>query len=581
MADKKTFNTRIQLKYDLYSNWTTNNPVLLAGEIAVATIPAAEGATSLNHNSVALPQVLIKVGDGTSHYNTLPFASALAADVYPWAKESQTDFETRVKTLVAGLHYTKAEVYNKSEIDAFLAQYYKKTEIDAITGALADLNTTNKNNLVAAINEALQAVEVGGTGSVVSVIKEETPTEGSQATYKVTQGGNTVGVKIEIPVGYDETALVGRVSTIEGDYLKAADKTELEGKIGAKADTTTVEGIAGRVATIEGDYLKAADIANFETKENVKKVADDLAAYETANDAALAGVKATADAAAVKTEVDNALALKANAADVYTKAEADAEFMTQAEVDARVNQVITDAVDGDTLTSLTELVQYINEHGGDAAEMATAIAKLEAILAGIGGEGEKATVVAYVTDAIAALQIGDYAKAADLTALAARVKAIEDAPYATEAYADQAEADAIAAAKTETERQITALNIAQYETSAHAEATYEKIGVAQGLVDGLNIAQYETITGAEGKYATITNHNALAERVTATEGVANGAAAKAAENATAISGLNTEVAKKANTADLAAIATTGNVNDLVQTENDYIIFNCGTSSTVI
>ena len=48
---------------------------------------------------------------------------------------------------------------------------------------------------------------------------------------------------------------------------------------------------------IEGDYLKAADIANFETKENVKKVADDLAAYVEANDAARAGVKGTADSA--------------------------------------------------------------------------------------------------------------------------------------------------------------------------------------------------------------------------------------------------------------------------------------------
>ena len=57
--------------------------------------------------------------------------------------------------------------------------------------------------------------------------------------------------------------------------------------------------------------------------------------------------------------------------------------------------------------------------------MNAAITKLQAILAGIGGDDEKATVVAYVTDAIAALSIGDYAKAADLTALAARVTALE------------------------------------------------------------------------------------------------------------------------------------------------------------
>ena len=38
----KTFNTRISLKYDTYTNWTTNNPVLLAGEAAVFRRTAGE-----------------------------------------------------------------------------------------------------------------------------------------------------------------------------------------------------------------------------------------------------------------------------------------------------------------------------------------------------------------------------------------------------------------------------------------------------------------------------------------------------------------------------------------------------------
>ena len=60
---------------------------------------------------------------------------------------------------------------------------------------------------------------------------------------------------------YDDTALVGRVATIEGDYLKAADKTELEGKITAEANRASgIEaGLESRLAAVEGDYLKAAD----------------------------------------------------------------------------------------------------------------------------------------------------------------------------------------------------------------------------------------------------------------------------------------------------------------------------------
>lgn len=79
----------------------------------------------------------------------------------------------------------------------------------------------------------------------------------------------------------------------------------------------------------------------------------------------------------------------------------------------------------ESLDTLAEIAAWIQAHPSDASAMNAAITKLQAILAGIGGDGEKATVVAYVTDAIAALSIGDYAKAADLTALAARVTALE------------------------------------------------------------------------------------------------------------------------------------------------------------
>lgn len=77
-----TLNTRIQLKYDTYSNWTTNNPVLLSGEIAVVVVPASSGAVPNE------PTVLFKVGDGSTKFNALQWVAAPAADVYSWAKAS-------------------------------------------------------------------------------------------------------------------------------------------------------------------------------------------------------------------------------------------------------------------------------------------------------------------------------------------------------------------------------------------------------------------------------------------------------------------------------------------------------------
>lgn len=76
--------------------------------------------------------------------------------------------------------------------------------------------------------------------------------------------------------------------------------------------------------------------------------------------------------------------------------------------------------------TLKEVSDWISSHKSDAAAMNSAILALEAILNGIGGDDEQPTVVAYVTAAIDALKIGDYAKAADLTAAVARIATLED-----------------------------------------------------------------------------------------------------------------------------------------------------------
>lgn len=78
-----TLNTRIKLKYDTLANWSTANPVLLAGEVAVVAIPTDSESTV---GQVTKPAIVFKVGDGTTTFANLPYASGLSADVYSWAK---------------------------------------------------------------------------------------------------------------------------------------------------------------------------------------------------------------------------------------------------------------------------------------------------------------------------------------------------------------------------------------------------------------------------------------------------------------------------------------------------------------
>lgn len=81
-------------------------------------------------------------------------------------------------------------------------------------------------------------------------------------------------------------------------------------------------------------------------------------------------------------------------------------------------------VDGakESLDTLAEIAAWIQSHPDDASAMNEAIVALQNKV----DTGDK-TVSAYVADAIAALAIGDYAKAADLTALAGRVGTLETA----------------------------------------------------------------------------------------------------------------------------------------------------------
>lgn len=77
---EKTLNTRFQLPYDTYTNWSTKNPKLKKGEMVQVEVPAPKDAI------VQAPSVLIKVGDGIHNFNDLVWTSGLAADIYDWAK---------------------------------------------------------------------------------------------------------------------------------------------------------------------------------------------------------------------------------------------------------------------------------------------------------------------------------------------------------------------------------------------------------------------------------------------------------------------------------------------------------------
>ena len=111
----------------------------------------------------------------------------------------------------------------------------------------------------------------------------------------------------------------------------------------------------------------------------------------------------------------------------------------------------------ESFDTLKEVADWISSHTNDASAMNSAIKALQNIVKGIGGEGESPTVVAYINDAIKALKIGDYAKAADLAAAVAHIATLEGQMATLNGGADVAGsvAKALADAKAYTEDKAT------------------------------------------------------------------------------------------------------------------------------
>lgn len=186
----------------------------------------------------------------------------------------------------------------------------------------------------------------------------------------------------------------------------------------------------------------------------------------------------------------------------------------------------------ESLDTLAEIAAWIQAHPGDASAMNAAITALQQQLVGIdAGEG---TVKKYIDDAITALNVGQYALAADLTALAGRVEALEAVAeglgdMATKDNVTEADLDAALAEK---------VNAAAEGNHSHAnKEELDKIAVgdkakwdaaeqnAKDYADDLNEAMDGRMQAVEGKAHEHANKDVLdgisAENVTAWNGKAN------------------------------------------------------------
>lgn len=323
---------------------------------------------------------------------------------------------------------------------------------------------------------------------------------------------------------------------------EAAEAAALKAAQDAQADVDALETYVG---TIPADYTESNIVAFIQ-----KRAQEVLAAAQGGSSETAASVKAALDAyiASNDKEVDEiGTDVATILADYLKKADKDelaADIKTNADEILRIDNALKLAVENneDGIDSIKELATWVNTHGTEAAGYAAAISALETLVgdtavatqianaiaaenlsqyaktADIEGTLQKVdtqgTVTEAINAAITALAIGDYAKAADLTALAARVTTLEQAGYQN---ANQV-TESINAA-------ITALKAENLWDTKGAAATAESN--AKAHADGLNTAMDARV--------------AVLEAIDHTKFEAAGAAAQALTDAKSYT--DTEVAK--------------------------------------
>lgn len=374
---EKSFDVRIQLKYDSYENWITNNPVLKKGEVAVATVPSTVDTENSVDKGMPTqpPATLIKIGDGTSTYSALQFLSAKAADVHAYAKKSETEFIAWIKEIISteGAYDAKgsadAALAAAKEYADGLASNYAATEhtheIDEVNGLTAALEGKQavgdyatkaeakgyadaKDTAIAAAKSAADAAqdEVDALELVVADKANTGDVYAKTETYSATEIDtklgeiNTANEGITSRVEDVEGAIETLNGTGEGSVSKAVSdaKTEANAYTDEKIanlldnDTEAVDSIMelAEAMTNNKDAIDAlTEIAGTKaTKEElaaVQKAVDDQAAsdattYETKADATAKLTEAKEYTDITKTTLEGEIAKKANSADLATVA---------------------------------------------------------------------------------------------------------------------------------------------------------------------------------------------------------------------------------------------------------------------
>lgn len=371
----------------------------------------------------------------------------------------------------------RIEIANLSELEAAVATL--TGTVEALAGYIGQIpEGSTAKTIVEYINAKTEGI---ATDAALAELQE--------AVDALEEAAATHALKTEVDA----------VDAKFAEYTKTADQEAIDAAQDAK------------IQAITDDYVKAADIANFETKENVKKVADDLAAMYTNDqiDNLIQGAKDYADT----NDADTKYGIEYDSANKKIKL---VEGGATVEIDATA--FIKDGmIDTVVLDENNDLVITFNTEAGKDA-IVLPLDKLIDVYTGkatddiiVTTEGNEisATLTEEVKASLAKADVAeqnakDYADGLN-TAMGARVKDLEDnkAGYATTGEVATAKQEAIDAAEAKAaELDAVILKEAQDYAKAQDEALHTIISAeidadVKALADGAVKANTDKIAEHE------------------------------------------------------------------------------------
>lgn len=271
---------------------------------------------------------------------------------------------------------------------------------------------------------------LGGTsyvGQTIAVYDNET------VTLYIIEANRTLKKVGTTPVGDEKTIVVAENGTVS---LKGVAGLSFTGEDGQAISyqpllvngeltwvipsKTTVEGLSAEIEALKTSVGKLTTTVGDSASGLVKDVADNKTAIATIN----TKIGAIPD--------DKTIAEQITAEAAQAKAGAISAIMGEAGIDEKYDTLkeIADWILADE-TNSTTLVNKVNEIYGDylkkadKTELQGKITSLETLVGSLPEGATSTTVIGYIKEVVDGLKIGDYAKAADLTALTERVTTAE------------------------------------------------------------------------------------------------------------------------------------------------------------